>query len=116
MTTFTPYVTATQAADELRELLANDSTVYVLQRHVSKSGMLRRLSLFTVRGGELVNITVRAAAVLGEKVRDQDHTVAVNGAGMDMHFHTVYRLSRALYTATAAKHEEAGYVLRHRTI
>lgn len=115
MSSFTPHIDKATAADELRDLLSNDGRVYVLQRSVAKSGMSRRLSLFTIRSGDLVDITVRVAAVLGYTVRSEDHTIRVNGVGMDMHFYTVYTLSRALYTEEGTG-KPAGYELSYETI
>lgn len=131
MTTFTPLITADQAAADLRAMLADTATVYVIQRRVSASGMNRKLSLLVLDTSdgvpELVDVTVKAAAVLGDNVHDADgrHALSVNGAGMDMHFHTVYRLSSKLYADDATPRpevehvlgdHEAGYVLTRRTL
>lgn len=121
MSTFTPEISAADAADELRELLREDPTVYVVQRRVSQSGMNRKLSLFVIgkRGHDaatdLVNVTYLVAAVNGVNVHNVDgcHALSVSGAGMDMHFATVYGLSRRLYTDGE---RDAGYRLTHRTI
>lgn len=131
------------AAAELRSMLKPGDTVNVIQRHVSASGMQRHLSLFV--GDQ--EITFLAATALGEKVA---HTygaaIKVNGCGMDMHFATVYNLSRALWPtghpcngndgpvreggcpsndhvndrerdfSTNRTHSDGGYALRHRTL
>lgn len=132
MSTFVPNITPADAADKLRALLGGDPTVYALTRHVSRSGMQRRMSLFIVNAhpgpyaDKLVDVTVDVAAVLGYRVRGEDHTIAVNGAGMDMQYHIVYSLSRALYRdmpdnmiPTSHGHNsdrDAGYVLTKRTL
>lgn len=131
MTTFTPNITPAAAAADLRELLDDTLTVHVVQRRVSASGMNRKLSLFALdtRDGipELVDITVKVAAVLGHRVHEVGgFSLSVNGAGMDMHFHVVYSLSRALYgdmpadqrprVGGVANEREAGYVLTKRTL
>lgn len=131
MTTFTPNISPAQAAVELREALAETTTVYVVQRRVSASGMNRKLSLFALDTSdgvpELVDITVKAAAVLDYRVHDfGGFSLSVNGAGMDMHFHVVYSLSRALYGDVPADERpalrgynadrDAGYVLTKRTL
>lgn len=134
MSTITPDVTRDEARAALLERLdptgtvrqyahlgpdALDThpTVYVIQRHVSRSGMLRRLSLFVIVDGDLRDVTYWAAAALGRKLttdRFGDWTLTVTGAGMDMHFHTVYQLSRALFTDVTDGN--AGYVLQHRSV
>lgn len=131
MTTFTPIITAAEAAADIRAMVSETATVYVIQRRVSASGMNRKLSLLVLDTSdgipELQDITVKAAAVLGQSVHDVDgrHALSVGGAGMDMHFHTIYRLSSKLYADDAtprplAEHvtsnHEAGYVLTRVTL
>lgn len=128
MSTFTPGIAPAAASSKLRGLLADDPTVYVVQRHTSASGMTRRLSLFIVdtTAGEysdkLRDITVTAAAVLGYRVRSEDHTISVQGVGMDMHYHVVSSLSRRLYEddetprPALSRDDRADYVLRKVTV
>ncbi len=102
------------ARETLRDMLPAGATVYVIQRHVSQSGMSRRLSLLAIVSGELRDITVPAGRAMGDSVRDWHghRTLMVNGCGMDMHYATVYGLSTALY----GWEDGAGYLLRHHTI
>jgi len=90
--------TRDEARAALLALLPVGSTVYVVERHVSSSGMTWYLSLFVKSKGEMRNITHLAAAVLGEKVSNWHgyNAIKANGCGMDMHFHLVYSLARAL--------------------
>lgn len=88
--------------------LDKDSTICVIQRHVSRSGMTRYLSLFLQTNGEIRDITDHAAALIGAQVHRERHALIVGGVGMDMHFHTVYRLSLILFGD--------GYALTHRTL
>jgi hypothetical protein len=81
----------------LRGYLKPGSTVYVAQRHVSRSGMERRLTLHLIKGNRPIDITRHVAAVTGLRYDREDHTVKVGGVGMNMHFHTIYSLSRALW-------------------
>jgi hypothetical protein len=85
-------------------------TVYTVLRHVSASGNSRDISLFTVRDGELSNITALAAKAMGENVKDRNGqwVIRVGGCGMDMGFHIVWNLSYSLYEGQ----ERAGYVIR----
>lgn len=104
-----------EAITELRALLSRGDTVNVIQRSVSRSGMLRRLSLFY--GDQ--NITHTAAYALGDKI---DHTtgwaaIRVHGCGMDMHFHLVYSLAHILFADHPdVERARAGYELNHRTL
>lgn len=41
-----------EAAERLREILKPGDTVYCILRHVSRSGMQRRISLYTLHDGE----------------------------------------------------------------
>jgi hypothetical protein len=83
--------------------------IYTCVKHVSASGMSRRISLYIVcpttrtndRGRketthEIVDITGSVAHVLDYK-RHKDGGVVVGGCGMDMGFHVVYNLGRVLF-------------------
>lgn len=96
-TTITP-TERDEARAELRKLLPVGSTVYVIQRSVSSTGMSRHLSLFVKGRDGLRNITWLAARAMGERVHESTgyQTIRVTGCGMDMHFHTVYSLARAI--------------------
>lgn len=59
----------------------------------------------------MINITKAVADALGWKMATratQPWGIVVNGVGMDMHFYTVYQLSRALY--------DDGYHLNHTSL
>lgn len=131
-----------EARAELRELLPVGSTVDVIQRHVSRSGMMRYLSL---RAGSQ-DITWLVARATSQTCHDYHGYWAVKakGCGMDMHFHEVYNLSRTLYPNgapctgqdsgpnrcpsndhvndrerdydTSRRHGDGGYSIKHRTI
>lgn len=102
-------VTAEQrdsAIEQLRTLIPQGSDVYVIQRHVSRSGMLRRVSVVIplppVKADprpRIRNVTVLIGQAAGFSLSDSggDWEIVLNGAGMDMHFHLVYRLAHALY-------------------
>lgn len=122
---------------ELRKLCAPGTTVYTILRHVSRSGMARRISLGVVKRGAFLDITWHVARVLGYSTRDsrgwvQDRGLYVTGGGMDMGFHLINSLSYALHgmhargmdAIDAGKagrpfrarrgHYRAGYSLEHR--
>ena len=72
-------------------------TVYVSQKSVSRSGMMRRLLLHIIRDGELIEITQHVAEVAGFSFDRDAWAIKVHGCGMNMHFHAVYELSHALF-------------------
>ena len=84
----------------LREWLPPGSTVYTVLRHVSRSGMMRRIDLYAWikdDNGEPMKMYLSgyAAKAIGE--RCEGDGIKVSGCGMDMGFHLVYNLSRVLY-------------------
>lgn len=98
----------TEAKETLIRLLGDKTNVYVVQTHVSKSGMQRRLKLFIagfVYNDEpgLINITYLADRILGWGMDERG--LKVGGCGMDMHFHTVYTISSILY----GRNEDGSY-------
>jgi len=84
-----------QAKARLLELLNPGDTVYTVLRKVSKSGMTRQISLYTVRDNTPHWLTYSASKVLGWPMRGDN--LVVSGCGMDMGFHTVYTLSQYLF-------------------
>lgn len=86
-----------EALATLRELCPVGSTVYTNLRHVSQSGMSRVISVHVVKNGAIRDISYLVAKVTGFKLSNKFDGLTVGGAGMDMGFHVVYSLSRALY-------------------
>ena len=84
-----------QCADELRAWLKPGCTVYTSLRSVSKSGMSRKIRCYIVREGRQPDITWHVAIVIGDRYAEGNMTV--NGCGMDIGFHAVYRLGCALW-------------------
>ena len=110
-----------QQCSDLRKLIKAGQTVYTSCDHVSSSGMSRRISLYIVYKGEIVNITRRAAVITGWRESDKGGLI-VSGCGMDMGFHTVYTLGRNLWskgtrkphgTRNGAPDKDGGYALKH---
>jgi hypothetical protein len=82
----------------LLEVLKPGDTVYTVLKHVSSSGMSRRIDVLVVtKDGGIRNITHLVAPVTGFKRSKVDGALTVSGCGMDMGFHVVYSLSRALF-------------------
>lgn len=87
----------TAAIAKLRELAPAGTTVYTVLRHVSQSGMSRRISAFVIRDGAPFEIDWLIEASGGPKRHRQHSGLVVRGAGMDMGFHVVYELSRSIH-------------------
>lgn len=88
---------AEQCAAKLREMLKPGQTVYTILRHVSSSGMSRRISLAIVDSeGKLRNIDFWAANAMDDKIH-KDGGIVISGCGMDMGFALVYNLGRTLW-------------------
>lgn len=111
---FTPNAAAQrESLEHLREIIKPGDTVYVVTMGVSPSGMYRRLKVLIAiphsgRRDPVLDPEGSRPAIrditwdVGRALRWQlidSHTweLGVSGAGMDMHFHTVYSLSRALF-------------------
>lgn len=86
------------ARADLRKQLKPGATVYTVLRRQSASGMMRHISLVVAGdGGKVEDITWQVARAL-ERTMDRDTGgIREGGGGMDMGFHLVYALGRALY-------------------
>lgn len=84
------------ARESLEATLTKGQDITCIVTSVSRSGMSRRIRLLVASGGRVVDITWRVGIVLGWSV-DPDKGLRVDGAGMDMCFHTVYTLAHVLY-------------------
>ena len=93
-----------EARAELQGLLTPGQTVYCILRHVSRSGMYRRISFYILRDAGpdykpeeryypyyLDRLILQAG--IGDAPRGNNDGVGVSGCGMDMGFHVVYSLS-----------------------
>lgn len=92
-----------EAVATLRKLCRPGTTVYTICRHVSRSGMSRRIDLYIIqpyrrsRGWPRVRhepryITSLVAKALGYRLHREGGLI-VGGCGMDMGFHLVHNLS-----------------------
>lgn len=110
----------------LLSMLKPGDRVYTVLRHVSASGMSRRVSLVIPtmdHDGKpaVTSIDWLAARLLGYRQHDKGGLV-VTGCGMDMGFHVIYALGSALWPdGTPEPHGRrngepdtaGGYALRH---
>jgi hypothetical protein len=105
-----------EALRNLRDMLEPGNTVYTVIRHVSASGMSRRIDLYTIQKNRPVFLSGYAAKAIGWKWSDKGGIV-VNGCGMDMGFHLVYTLSLVLFPDGFKdgqdREKSGGYALRH---
>lgn len=85
-----------KAKEQLREMLPPGTKVLGCVKHVSRSGMMREISLYAVVDGELQWLSGLAARAMGERLGPREG-IKVGGCGMDMVFHLIYSLSRTLY-------------------
>lgn len=88
----------------LLELFEKNNHVYTVLYHVSRTGMSRRIKLYTIVDNKPIDITYRVAFILDRKFND-DGTITITGTGMDVGFEAVYNLSYKLY--------KDGYKLNH---
>jgi len=88
-----------EALDRLRELLHPGDTVYTVLRHVSRSGMSRRIDLYVIVDGRPRWLSGLAAKACGYRLADGvgGRSLHVSGGGMDMGFSVVYGLSQTLW-------------------
>lgn len=93
---------------ELRKLVRPGDTVYCILRHVSGSGMSRRISFAVAKKDRGPNaykegrpyirdISNLVADAIDSRQHDRDGSLIVGGCGMDMGFHVVYSLGCALW-------------------
>ena len=109
----------TEALARLHEILKPGDTVYTVLRHVSRSGMMREISVI---GPNNEDITWHVMHVGGYRRSDKTGGLRVSGCGMDMGFHVVYNLGRAMWpdgtpephgTRNGEPDRDGGYALKH---
>lgn len=87
------------AISHLRKILPPGSTVYTINVHTSRSGMMRHLRCYTIKDGEPVYISGYVARACGWPLATGWHgdAVKVSGCGLDVGFHLTMTLSYALH-------------------
>lgn len=103
MTKYTPEATA-YARETLERYAPKGTRFTAIVTHVSSSGMSRRIRFFVPAqrqdGTLFISELTYALAILLELPTKEDgngYGLSVHGAGMDMRFHVVSSVSRALY-------------------
>ena len=92
----------------LKDNFPKGSTVYLVVRQVSRSGMYRHISCHSVQDNQVSWLSYHVAKVLHRNYKEKTNAVGVGGCGMDMGFHLVYTLASVLYGD--------GYALKQRYI
>jgi len=85
-----------RAIEQLLEVLKPGDTVSTVLKHVSRSGMYRRVAVMICQDGAVRNISGLVSRAAGFKWCDDD-SVGVSGCGMDVGFEVVYNLARVLW-------------------
>lgn len=85
------------ARTKLREMIKPGDAVYTILRRVSSSGMSRDISVVIVQGGSIRNLDALVSDACGIKEAESGPGLRIGGCGMDMGFHLVYSLGRALF-------------------
>lgn len=86
-----------EAIERLRKEIKPGETLHTILRHVSSSGMSRSISIIQIKRGKTYDWSYLIAKAIGEKIDQKHDGIKIQGAGMDMGFELVYRLSYALY-------------------
>lgn len=112
-----------QAKKYLLSIVKPGDTVHTILRHVSSSGMSRRISVIANTRQGPCDISGHVAELLDMRRNDRDGALVVGGCGMDMGFHVVYNLGLSLWPkGTAEPHgtrngqpdNDGGYALKQR--
>lgn len=110
-----------QVLRDIKKIVKPGQTIYCTLRHVSASGMQRRISLHTIHKGELVSLDFSTAILTG-RTRSDKGGIVCNGCGMDMGFDLVYSLGYAIWPKGTPKphgrrngepDSDGGYALKH---
>lgn len=111
-----------QSIQQLLDILKPGDVVLTNVNHVSQSGMSRDISCYVVRDNEVRDISWLVASAIDYPLA-KNKGIRVGGCGMDMGFHVVYSLGRALWPeGTAEPHGTrngnpdtcGGYALKQR--
>lgn len=83
--------------DGLKAMLPKGAKVHTLVRSVSSSGMSRRISVFAIIEGDLVNLDWHIERAGIAKRRANRQGLYIQGCGMDMCFALTYDIAIALH-------------------
>jgi hypothetical protein len=92
-----------EARENLQKWVKPGDTLYTVLRHVSRSGMSRRISVVKpyIRDDDgtidFVRLDYNVAGALGWPIKSAKEGICVDGCGMDMGFHLIYELGQVLF-------------------
>ena len=93
-----------EALEKLKSWIKKGDTLHTTTKHVSRSGMMRHISVKHLKATDnperpvnVSNYDYHVARVLDLPEAPNYQGVKIGGCGMDMGFHLVYSLSRALF-------------------
>lgn len=96
-----------KAITKLREMFPAGSTAKTILRHVSRSGMMRHISVISP---DCEDVTWLVARAMGWKMDPRTGGIKVSGCGMDMGFHLINSLSGIVH----GWDNRGGYAISHR--
>lgn len=82
-----------EAIEHLRQYVKPGDTLYTILRHVSRSGMMRHVDVFTADHAYLSGYAAKACRFN----RTDQGAIKVGGCGTDVGFEVVYHLGLALF-------------------
>ena len=99
---------------QLLKHLSKGDTIYSVLRHVSASGMSRRIDFYAIRDNKPIYLTGYIEGLLHSYKRHaKGDGLIVGGSGMDMCFHIVYNVASALFDDNTS---DSGYALKSERI
>jgi hypothetical protein len=111
-----------EALKHLRKIIKPNDVINCFLRHVSSSGMTRRISFYVIKNNKLIGLDWYIEKVLGYKRNYNNEGLVVGGCGMDMGFAVVYELGLSLWPKGTKKphgirngepDSNGGYALKH---
>ena len=106
----------------IKKIVKPGDTVHCFLRHVSSSGMSRRISFYVVKKNKLIGLDWYINRILDYSRDSNNEGLKVSGCGMDMGFSVVYNLGSALWpngtpkahgTRNGEPDKNGGYALKH---
>ena len=90
------------AKARLLEMLSPGDTIYTVLRHVSKSGMMRAIDVYAFSpdpeyGTTKLRLSSLVAAAADMNYSEKHEAIRADGCGMDMGYHIMTNLGRALF-------------------